>query len=717
MSDVDQALERFDLAATADRAQRKRELEDIAFVDDPDTQWPDGVRQLRKGGVFGGATVAERPCLSLSQLGAPIDQELNQARNSRLAVQINPKSAGASQKTAETLQGLYRNIEVESRANLARMWAFERCLKGGRGYYRILKAYANDGDDDLDLIVARILNQSSVYLDPFHQEPDGSDAEWAFIVSDVQFDRYKREYSKSQMAGFDGNQLSSLGDRAPDWCNGDGESRTVRVAEYFTVKTGEKGQRSIHWQKINAVEVLEEEDWEGRYIPIVQVIGKESNLNGERRYTGIVGPAKDAQRSYNYMRTAEVEAIGLAPKAPWLVMEGQIEGYEAEWQQANVRNLPYLQYRAKNLGGTYAPAPERMIAEPAIQALTLASRQAKDDVQTITGRFNEAQGKGAGASQSGKAIEALQRQGDQNNSGYLDNLANVSMTHEARIVLDLMPYVYNRPGRVVKILTGDDDQASSVMLNQPFIRPPAGPEGDQGHPEAVQPGQPTPPGTEVEHFKITPEDRYSCTVTIGKSYTTKMEQANAMFGELSQAVPQLVPIFAGPWVRQLNLPGGDEIADRFDRSLPPGVATKPGEQTDPRVAQQQVVQLQTQIQQMTAQLQQAESGIQAKAMEIQSKEKIAGAELQLKAQIAAQQAELDRLKEANRANEAQAKIQSGNAQAVLKANVDADAQTRDHAQESDALHREHRHDVGMAAMTHAHTVDQMHQQPAPEGAA
>jgi hypothetical protein len=731
MSDVQQALDRFRLASEADREQRIRELEDIAFVDKPETQWPEDIRSLRNGGTFGSVVVSSRPCLSLSQLNAPIDQVMSQARNARLAVQVNPKSGGASKATAETIQGLYRNIEVESRAQLARNWAFERAIKGGRGYYRVLKAYANDGDQDLDLIIARILNQHSVYLDPFHQEPDGSDAEWAFIVADLPFAKYKREFAKrkdgkpSELAGYDTEQLSSLGDDAPGWCNGDGEARTVRVAEYFTVVEGEQGQRSVKWQKINAVEVLDEEVWEGRYIPIVQVIGKEININGERRYVGIVGPAKDAQRSYNYMRSAEVEAIGLAPKAPWLIMEGQIEGFEKEWQQANLRNLPYLTYRSKNLGGSYAPAPARNVAEPAIQALTIASRQAKDDLQSITGQFNEAQGKGAGAQQSGRAIQALQQQSDEGTSGYLDNLANVSMTHEARIVLDLMPHIYNRPGRVVKILEGDDDQASNVMLNQPFTR--------SEHSEQPQPAPPGTPPQQIEHYQLSPDDRYSCTVSIGKSYTTKMEQANAMFGELSQAVPQLVPLFAGPWVRQMNLPGSEEIADRFDRSLPPGIATKEGEQTDPRVAQQQMQQMQQQMQAMQAALQEAQSGIQAKALEVQSKEKIAAAELALKAQIADQQAELDRLKEQNRLAIETAKIQAGQAETAAKLNADAERDQRQQAHDRDVMqhqqahetqarHEQHAHEAassevdlhhqtGMAHLSHVHAQEQAASQP------
>ena len=40
---------------------------------------------------------------------------------------------------------------------------------------------------------------------------------------------------------------------------------------------------------------------------------------------------------------------------------------------------------------------------------------------------------------------------------------------EARVVLDLMPAIYDRPGRVTRILRGDDDSSEGIALNAPFV--------------------------------------------------------------------------------------------------------------------------------------------------------------------------------------------------------------------------------------------------------
>ena len=314
----------------------------------------------------------------------------------RLALQFRPKGAGATRETAEAFEDIARAIQADSRAALARQWAYDRAIKCGRGAYRVLTDYANDGDFDLDIIYKRIPNQSSVYLDPSAQEPDWSDGAWAFVVEDVPWERYKRTFPKSKLAkaGDDPGELQSIGDEQPEWVKStESGGHVIRVAEYFYVEyerqtiglfdvggaertlrlddpeaeglvptqTREIEARYVKWCKLNAVEILEENDWPGRYIPIVPVIADESNVNGERRWTGLVRPAMDAQRSYNYMRSAQVEGVGLAPRAPWVGYAETFEGYEAWWAQANTRNFPYLPIKKVTHGewGARAAAAQR----------------------------------------------------------------------------------------------------------------------------------------------------------------------------------------------------------------------------------------------------------------------------------------------------------------------------------------------------------------------
>ena len=673
---LSEALDRFTLAAEAEAAQRDRELEDLRFLDF-DEQWPDDVRRARDGYQPGGGlpSVPARPCLTINKLRQPVTQTSNEARSARLALQFSPKGNGATRATAEAFEDIARAIQADSRAALARQWAYDRAIKCGRGAYRVLTDYANDGDFDLDILYKRIPNQSSVYLDPAAQEPDWSDGEWAFVVEDVPFDRYKRQFPKSKLAkaGSKGpdspGELQSIGDEQPDWVKStDSGGHVIRIAEYFYVEyerqaiglfvfpagptqvertmrlddpaveglvplqTREIEARRVKWCKLNAIEILEENDWPGRYIPIVPVIADETNVNGERRWTGLVRPAMDAQRSYNYMRSAQVEGVGLAPRAPWVGYAETFEGYEGWWQQANTRNFPYLPIKKVVTANGVLEPPQRNVVEPAIQAITLAAHEADGDIKATTGRFDASLGNLSPQERSGKAILALQKQAEMGSSGWLDNLATMSMVYEGKILLDLIPAVYGRPGRVVAAI-GADDQRRAVMVGQPFVP------GKDGQPQAVPPGTPKAKTIDLA------QGAYTVAVTVGKSYTTRREESVAMMGQLAEAAPQMVPLFADLWVGSMDFPGAKQIEDRLKKQLPPELQEQQDgqEPLDPKVqaamqqAQQMIDMLSKELDGKTKIIEQETVKAQADqdktTLEIESKERIASLQSQTQIEL------------------------------------------------------------------------------------
>lgn len=753
---VEDAIDFHKLSDEAESDQRKQELDEQAFVDDPDGQWPAEIRAARKGGLEGDMAVPARPCLTIDKVSPAIEQVVNQAKNAHLAIKINPRGSKAKQQTAEMLKGLYRNIEHESRAHAARMWALERAAKVGRGYYRILKKYANDGDFDLDLVIAPIENQHSVRLDPSHEMPDGSDSERALITSDLPIKKYRRLYKKnvkgesSELAGLNDESLIGLGTEQPGWVSGDDpKNRVVRVAESFYIDyqtrnlvlgLSRDGQRwigfddevpkgvkvlpkakggqerpidvpSVKWCVVNCLEVLDEQDWEGNFIPIVQVLGKKSNINGKRRYRGIVQKSISAQQSYNVMRSKEMEVIGLASYVPWTVVEGQLEGYEKIWQNAAQKAYPYLTYRNVSLNGTPAGPPQRNTAEPPIQAINISTERASDDIKATTKTFDASLGRTDRRRQSGTAIAELQEQSEQGNSNYLEDLAQISMTHEARIVLGMVKYVYDRPGRIAQIL-GEDDAPSAVMLNQPFVMGPDGP-------------MPAPAGDKAaEHYDLT-QGEYSVTVSVGKSFTTQREEKMLMLGQLAQAAPETVPFWADLWIRSMDFPGKDDIADRLKKMLPPALQEdEHGQQPGiPPEAQAQIAALTQQLEMAMQELQQAKSGIAQAQIKAESAEKIKAAELELKEAIEAQKAELERLKLLVETNLKQKELDAKLAQQAMQAENDerqrqheADAQAFDAAHGAATHEVDLQHEREMSESEHAHARQLQKEKPQPKPA-
>jgi hypothetical protein len=403
--------------------------------------------------------------------------------------------------------------------------------------------------------------------------------------------------------------------------------------------------RRVKWAVINAAEVLDEEDWDGRFIPIIPVIGKEYNVDGESVYKGVISNAKDAQRLYNYARSSQAMAVGLAPLAPWVMAEGQDEGYELMWDEANTRAFTRLKYKPTSFEGNLLPPPQRNTVEPAMQAITMMAREADGDIQATTGRFNPSLGK-QDSNRSGTAINALKQQGESSSSNYLENLATISMNYEGRILLDLLPHVYDRPGRIARLLGDDPKDEREVMLNQPFIV------GPEGKPLPTTPGTPglistvmnklrgNKPAEPPTFYDLNDGD-YSVTVTVGQSFATQKDANAALLTGLMQSAPQMTPILADIYAEQLDGPMAERIVKRLQRMNPQLSDDEDAQPTVPPQLQQQMQQLQQQNQQLQQQLQQLQSGAQVEQMKIAGQTQIKQMEIDSRERIAAAQIRAD----------------------------------------------------------------------------
>jgi hypothetical protein len=623
------ALERFQLASDAEAETRREALEDLEFY--AGKQWPESiVADRNKNG---------RPCLTINRLKQFANQIINQQRQSRPAIQVNPVDNGADPETAEILQGLTRHVELNSHADVAYDTAFMYAVIGGFGYYRILTEYV-PGTFDQEILIKPIKNPFTVYFDPTCEEPDYSDAEFAFIVEDLTRSQYERRFKDSEVAGL--SNFQSIGDNEKNWFKGGG----VRVAEYFWVEkvkktllfltdgsavyedeldkipegvdiamrngepvTREDEVRIVHWALMNAREILEERVWPGQWIPIVPVLGGELIVDGRRKLFGIVRDAKDPQRRLNYETSAMTEAIALAPKAPWVIAEGQIEGYEGLYETANIKTYPYLPYKPKSVDGQLVPPPMRQTAEPAIQAIAAARATAEQDLKGTTGMFDAYLGE-RGPEQSGKAILARQKQGENANFNLLDNLDR-SIQFTGKQLIDLEPKIYDRPGRVLQIV-GIDSKRKSVAIGDTY-------KDKSG----------------VERIYDLNTGRYDVTLSVGQSYDSKRKEFVESALQLIQFAPDVAPMIMDLVVRHFDWPGAQEIAERLKKGLPPNLQDQEEEGFQlPPAIKAKIDAMMQQHEMLTAELAKANEELKSRRMEIESKENIAALDAQTKLVIA-----------------------------------------------------------------------------------
>lgn len=631
------ARKQFQMSAMAESALRQEMMEDLRFR--AGDQWPDQIRADRVND--------SRPILTINRLPQFIKQITNPQRQSRPAIQVNPVGDGADVDTAEIIQGLIRHIEYNSHAEVAYDEAFEDAVTMGRGWFRILTDYVDDGTFEQEIIVKRVPNQFTVYPDPSSQELDYSDMRFCFVVEDMPRDEYEQMYGADRAKSLE--LFSSVGDKSPDWY----PEGKVRIAEYWYVELkkrsiaqirGHNGElltvpksqvpdgaeienerevneRVIHWLKMNGNEVLERKVWPGKWIPIVPVLGDEIDLNGKRDLVGIVRYARDPQRMYNFWVSAETEMIALAPRTPIIGAEGQFKGHEAEWRRANVRNLPYLEYVPKALEGTPLPAPQRQQFEPPIRAIVEATKQSDNDLKAVVGFYDASLGK-AGPDESGKAILARQKQGETGNVNFIDNLSR-ALWHAGRIYVDLIPKIYDT-ARTLHIMRADD-QRSEVTVNQEFT--------EKGVTKAYMLGV----------------GRYNITLSTGTSFQNRRQEAVAAMLQLVQADPQIFPIIGDLLVGEMDWPVAKQVAARLKKILPPALQDENDQDPIPPQVKAQMAQAQQIIKQQHDLLGKQKELIDGKQMEITAKSRDLQAKL-----------ESDERREVMRAN-------AGIAEAALKA--------------------------------------------------
>ena len=102
--------------------------------------------------------------------------------------------------------------------------------------------------------------------------------------------------------------------------------RDEKAEGFEVLKTRDVDSHKIMWYKTNGHEILEgPTEVPSTYIPIVEVWGKELNIEGQTIYKGIIRNAKDPQRLYNFSRSHNAELTSLAPKAPYLATAKMIK--------------------------------------------------------------------------------------------------------------------------------------------------------------------------------------------------------------------------------------------------------------------------------------------------------------------------------------------------------------------------------------------------------
>jgi hypothetical protein len=576
-------------------------------------QWPETVlRQREREG---------RPCETFNKMPSFIRQVVNDARQNKPSIKVHPQDSGADPRVADIIQGLIRNIEVTSDADVAYDTAIECAVDRGMGYWRVNTRYSCEDTFDQDIVIERVNNPLTVLGDPHSTAADSSDWNEAWVTFTLTKDEFKAEYPDAEMVDWEADFRS-----APEGLGLDGDS--VQLAEWWT-REKEKGQivavkgpngpeivkvedlktlgpvatigepREVEVYKVtqrivSGAEILKEVKWAGKYIPIVPVYGDEiTDEKGKRHFHSLIKPAMGAQRMYNYHRNAGIEILALQPKAPFVGKKGAFDA-DKNWDNVNDQSIPYLEYEGDQM-------PQRQGPPMGSQAVLQEALNANDDMKAIIGIYDPSLGARSNET-SGVAIHARQRESDVSTFHFIDNLQR-AIRHGGRILLDLIPKVYSTE-RVIRVL-GEDLQPANAQI--------------------APMGQPVAEVHDVGVIYDVTAGKYDLTVSAGPSFTSRREEMQEALTEIMQANPATVPILTPVLVKQMDFPDAEEISQKLEALDPTN------QQAMQQQVQQVVGQVQQQAQQVMGQAQQKMQEMAQQVAQLQAALKDKAGEQQLKA--------------------------------------------------------------------------------------
>jgi hypothetical protein len=643
---IQEAIEFLKLANDADTMNRQEALEDLKFGGGD--QWPVELQNSRN--------LESRPVIVVNKVDNYCRQVCNQQRQQRPRIKVHAMNTHEDMVDAQTIQGIVRHIENNSNADHAYDNAFEYAVRMGWGYFRVRTDYVSEDSFEQEIYIDPIDNPFTVYFDPNSVAPDGSDADRCLITTMMPKKEFSKLYPDAAVDGGTSFTQRGTGDSQSEWIT----KEDIRLAEYFytvrekatlyqlsdgsstfaedkdffarlasagiiVVDKRSSYKKTIKYCKLTANEIIEEGTWAGKYIPIIPVYGRHLVVGDKRKKFGMIRNAKDPQRMYNFWQTSITEGVALAPKAKWLIAEGQDEGHESDWANANIKSFPLLRYKQTDIDGRPAPVPVRLQPEPPQAGIMAAAAGVDDDIKSIMGVFDPAQLKQGNI--SGKALNGQQQQVDLTNYDYYDNLTR-SISHCGTIILDLLPKIYDTE-RVMRII------------------------GDDGKPELLTVNQRDSVGRVLNDMTV---GQYDVVMDTGPGYNSKRQEAVESMLPLLAADPGLMQTCGDLVFRNMDWPGADVIADRLAAANPLAQIDEHSE--IPPQVQMQLAQGKKQVEELQQQLQSMQMMLKNRSDVEQMK----------------QEGETKRvlIKETNRAH--QIELQDAHDHADMKMKVDAQAQ-------------------------------------------
>jgi hypothetical protein len=661
--------------------------------------------------------LAQRPCISADELSQYTNQTINEFKANKRAVKFTPVGNGANDKTAQFYADKMREIEYRSRAQMAYTIAAENMVNRSFGFVRVNTRYAHSRATAQDLWIDPVPNPNMITPDATALMPDLSDMGHCWVREFWTWEDYRAQPKWADKRTVD-RYTSDLGKDSAGWMTErgpfigefwkittkkrkllilkiEGDSEPIGIFEdelgdqplppgVSVATERDEDDPKVIQQITNGLDILEENDWPGKYIPIIGCLGKilyvsESGAQ-KRKILSQIRLGREPQMAHAFLWSCELETTGMMTKFPYFAYEGQLSQDSLnKIAQSNHEPVAVITVKATVDGtplGTVLPFPQRNPWTLELQQLEILKESARRAIQsavagsplpTSAQRRNE---------KSGVALKHIEESGQKGSFHFTDHYLDM-LTQVGIVCEDLMDKIYDSTRDVG--IRKDDDTAETVRVNDP------------NNPESIS--------TKGDHL---------VTVSTGPSFDSEREAANDFAGQLIDSPivqmlgPQKGAELIAKAIKLKNLgPIGDQMVEIIAPEQP-----KEGEEPTPEQLKQALGQAKSQMQEMGQMLQQAQQEIQtdaAKQRATVEKAKIDAAASERKAQIDYDLAlKLQEMK--NAATIAVAHIGAASKGLALDAHAAEEAQALQHEGAMTAAGQAHQRE--MAQIGHEQAIEQ-----------
>lgn len=556
-----------------------------------------------------------KPAMQFNKLNDTIRKVLGEQRKNKPDLIVRSLTGKSDQKQIDLRADLVRTISYQSQNDIVYQTAFKQSLMMGFGAFEIMLDYETPMSFDQVIRFECIPDVIRTSFDPAALKPHKGDGN---------FCARQYLYTKDEFYATYPNVLNPVSYTDPrslldfQWETRDGivvckytrkewypfkvllltDGTTVTVEQWQEMQKALELQRKlaessqvvgdmirrgipeVHGERMSKNykirqyvltqnQIIDFNDWPSKYLPMIFVDGDSNYVNGQQYTKSFIHDAKDAQKFVNYVGSEIAAEIKNRRREQWIGTPDNIIGYEQMWRNPELQ-MGMLTARPDPKTGAM---PQKMPPWDLSGALLQHFQRGSQDIREILG-FSENEAL-QGRDMSGKARRERKLEGSMACYVWNDNL-NQSIEQAGRVVLDLLPVIAGDRERHM-VVSKPDGRTESITLNRIM-----------GKNEN---------GEDVRENELDFND-YDIEIDTGPSFAVQKEVALEFFQQTLQANPQVFPLIADLWAKNLDIQYMPQVANRFKSLVPPQIiAEEEGKQLPPQPPSQQDQMMQMEMQQ------------------------------------------------------------------------------------------------------------------------